>query len=122
VEDGVFLFILASDEAEKPDCGRQEKKDASVPDFSGFDCARLAACVDGLAAKWVTEHPALLPVDSRALAPPITNSAEEASAADDESGLHNDTGFRGSTKRCGSLPQKNKVELDPWRDKIVIRD
>lgn len=66
--------------------------------------------LNGLAAKWAAQHPDLLPIDSRTVAPP---SPKEAAADATPAAAH----FPDSpapTERAGS------ANFDPWSEKIVI--
>jgi hypothetical protein len=62
--------------------------------------------LNGLAARWAAEHPQFLPIDPRALAPPLVEKAEIGTV----------------TLRPGPLsaPSENAVPEDPWADRIVI--
>lgn len=62
--------------------------------------------LNGLAARWAAEHPQFLPIDPRALAPPLVEKAEIGTV----------------TLRSGPLsaPSENAVPEDPWADRIVI--
>jgi len=64
--------------------------------------------LNGLAAKWASQHSDLLPVDSREIAPPsiCETSAARASA------------ISSSASESSSDPSQTD---DPWGDKILIR-
>ena len=62
--------------------------------------------LNGLAAKWAAQHPELLPVDPRPVAPPQEAPAEPAAPA-----------------QAAAQPQPappTAVEADPWAEKIVV--
>jgi len=61
--------------------------------------------LNGLAAKWAAQNPHLLPVDARAIAPPLKAASAESSATEPV-----------SSPAAGSTVS----EADPWKTKIVI--
>jgi len=61
--------------------------------------------LNGLAAKWAAQNPHLLPVDARAIAPPLKAASAESSPTEPV-----------SSPAAGSTVS----EADPWKTKIVI--
>jgi ubiquitin-protein ligase len=66
--------------------------------------------LNGLAAKWATQHPELLPIDSRNIAPP-TDGTVQASATPPPS---QDLSSEASTAAADPPAQ------DPWNQRIVV--
>jgi ubiquitin-protein ligase len=64
--------------------------------------------LNGLAAKWAAQNSHLLPIDSRPVAPPWSNGESQAGPKGDE------------VVSPESAPQQDRVDSDPWQEKIVI--
>lgn len=64
--------------------------------------------LNGLAAKWAAEHPHLLPVDNRPIAPPTEGTQKEASSP--------------APAFSQAVPDSApEASSDPWSEKIVLR-
>lgn len=68
--------------------------------------------LNGLAARWADEHAHLLPIDARAIAPPLAEDGEDLSQEAKQ--VHEQEG-RAETSSATAT-------TDPWEEKIVIRD
>jgi ubiquitin-protein ligase len=66
--------------------------------------------LNGLAAKWAAQHPELLPVDPRAVAPPLGEAASSEPAVVEMQSLAPEN----------SAPEIPAPPTDPWAQRIVI--
>jgi ubiquitin-protein ligase len=79
--------------------------------------------LNGLAAKWAAQNAHLLPIDTRAIAPPGTDS-EEKRPTPDETAVSQPTAENALSpldslgEARGSVPDPG---IDPWREKIVVK-
>lgn len=71
--------------------------------------------LNGLAAKWAAEHPQLLPVDSRTIAPPSISEPKPETIAT--------VSAAAAAEAPASQPPKeaHAEDANPWQEKIVIR-
>ncbi len=71
--------------------------------------------LNGLAAKWAAEHPHLLPVDNRTIAPPSITAPSEPAPAQSAAAAATD----GPSMQPPVADHSE--EIGPWQEKIVIR-
>jgi ubiquitin-protein ligase len=71
--------------------------------------------LNGLAAKWAAEHPQLLPVDNRTIAPPSITPAPDPAPAQSAAAAAAD----GPPVQPPAADHSE--ETSPWQEKIVIR-
>src|SRR5437899_516593 len=68
--------------------------------------------LNGLAARWAAEHPQFLPIDPRAIAPPLVEKTEVGTATLPPASAI-------GTPPLPSAPTEGAAD-DPWADRIVI--
>src|SRR6266436_740912 len=76
--------------------------------------------LNGIAAKWAEQNPHLLPVDSRAVAPPLDGAPVAAAPLPSAQPVVEAGPVATQSLSVTSVPTAPDAEADPWEQKIVI--
>jgi ubiquitin-protein ligase len=78
--------------------------------------------LNGLAAKWAEQHSALLPVDSRNIAPPLPDETTAAPSVASPASEPSPSADPGQAAPSDSSPEPSAPSADPWSQRIIVEE